>query len=231
MTTQVNSTVLGTLGNLSVTGNISANSYVGGSVNVTGNVLAARGNLGTLSVTGNITSTGSIIQNGVTGGIIPVGGIIMWSGNIVSIPTSWALCNGSNGTPDLRNRFIIGASADSGGQANTTVTGSTTKTGGTANAIVVSHTHTATVTDPGHSHTQVVSGYDTDTGNGGAKGTHPVGSIYAYNTSGVGLQQNSSKNTQPSTTGITVSNSTEGSSGTNANLPPYYALAFIMRIN
>ena len=39
----------------------------------------------------------------------PVGGIIMWSGTIAAIPTGWALCNGSNGTPDLRDRFVIGA--------------------------------------------------------------------------------------------------------------------------
>jgi len=40
---------------------------------------------------------------------IPVGGIIIWSGSIASIPTGWALCNGSSGTPDLRSKFIVGA--------------------------------------------------------------------------------------------------------------------------
>jgi hypothetical protein len=44
-----------------------------------------------------------------TNGIIPVGGIILWSGSIASIPTGWALCNGSNGTPNLMDKFIIGA--------------------------------------------------------------------------------------------------------------------------
>lgn len=38
---------------------------------------------------------------------VPSGGIIMWSGTLASIPTGWALCDGSNGTPDLRNRFIM----------------------------------------------------------------------------------------------------------------------------
>ena len=37
----------------------------------------------------------------------PVGVIVMWSGS--NIPTDWALCDGTNGTPDLRNRFIVGA--------------------------------------------------------------------------------------------------------------------------
>lgn len=95
------------------------------------------------------------------------------------------------------------------------------ETGGSKDAVVVAHTHTTTITDPGHSHTQVVSGYDTDTGNGGAKGTHPVGSIYPYNSSGVGLQQNSSKNTVVNTTGISAVADSTGVSGSNANLPPY----------
>jgi len=51
--------------------------------------------------------------DGLTGnGTIPVGGIIMWSGTIANIPSGYALCNGSNGTPDLRNRFIVGATSD-----------------------------------------------------------------------------------------------------------------------
>ena len=40
---------------------------------------------------------------------VPVGGVIMWSGAVNSIPQGWALCNGTNGTPDLRNRFLVGA--------------------------------------------------------------------------------------------------------------------------
>lgn len=43
---------------------------------------------------------------------IPVGTILSWSGSVDSIPTGWALCDGQNGTPDLRGRFIIGASDD-----------------------------------------------------------------------------------------------------------------------
>lgn len=65
------------------------------------------------------------------------GMIIMWSGQISTIPTGWALCNGSGGTPDLRDRFVVGATADDSGQAKTNITGSLTKTGGS-----VTHTHT-----------------------------------------------------------------------------------------
>ena len=79
-------------------------------------------------------------------------------------------------------------------------------TGGSADAIVVSHTHTATVTDPGHLHTI--------SANSGA-----------YNGSdtplGRGQQAASTQSTNTATTGISVSNTTEGVSGTNANLQPY----------
>ena len=143
------------------------------------------------------------------------GMIMMWSGTIATIPTGWVLCNGSNSTPDLRNRFVIGAHTDSAGVAYSTVTGSNTTSGGTKDASVVSHTHTATVSDPGHSHTLTNLATFSDTVSGG----------------GITIQTrtNSNNTTATATTGITVANSTEGSSGTNANLPPYYALAFIMK--
>lgn len=154
-------------------------------------------------------------------GVVPIGGIIMYKGAIAALPSGWAFCNGSNGTPDLRDKFIIGAAADSSGQANTTVTGSTTKDGGSANLIVPSHTHTPTVTDPGHFHNtrgtrQVQAGADNS------------GPFVTESSWGTGSSQYA---TQSVSTGITVGISTDGASATNANLPPYYALAFIMRIS
>jgi hypothetical protein len=138
--------------------------------------------------------------------------IMMWSGTIATIPTGWVLCNGSNSTPDLRNKFVIGAHTDSAGVAYSTVTGSNTQTGGTKDAIVVSHTHTATVTDPTHTH-----GNNTNALGAGASIAAPGGGF-------------TSPGQLPSaSTGISVANSTEGSSGTNQNLPPYYALAYIMK--
>lgn len=148
---------------------------------------------------------------------VPSGGIIMWSGSIATIPTGWLLCNGSSGTPDLRNRFVIGAYVDSSGVANTTVTGSNTQTGGSKDAIIVSHTHTASVTDPGHIH--------------GTAGSNQVGAGSGrFSAGGYPSDVMTTPNNMASAvTGITVSNSTIGSSGTNANLNPYYALAFIMK--
>ena len=137
---------------------------------------------------------------------VPAGGIIMWSGSVASIPSGWLLCNGASGTPDLRDRFVIGAGSTYGVAA----------TGGSADAIVVSHTHTATstVTDPGHNHT-----YSVVQTSGG-----PSGGTVSYTST-------ATVNTGNRTTGITVgtTNASAGASGTNANLPPYYALAFIMK--
>lgn len=75
---------------------------------------------------------------------IPRGVITMWSGSISSIPAGWFLCNGGNGTPDLRNKFVYGASAN----ADVGVTG------GSADAVVVSHNHSASSNSTGaHTHT------------------------------------------------------------------------------
>jgi microcystin-dependent protein len=139
----------------------------------------------------------------------PLGLIGMFEGLISNIPDGWVLCDGSNGTPDLRDKFIIGSSVDSGGESVTSITGVNTKTGGSKDAIVVEHTHG--ITDPGHSH----SYQNRDTAQDTSSGSNTRPRALMNQTTGF------------STTGITI-NST-GSSGTNANLPPYYALAFIMR--
>jgi hypothetical protein len=75
--------------------------------------------------------------------IIPAGVIMLWSGAVGAIPTGWLLCNGTSGTPDLRDRFVVGAGA----------TYAVGVAGGTADAIVVNHTHTFTGTTGGQSAT------------------------------------------------------------------------------
>ena len=67
---------------------------------------------------------------------IPIGGIILWSGSIVSIPLNWSLCNGSNGTPNLTDRFIIGA----GNTYSVGITGGSSSMTLTNNELP-SHTH------------------------------------------------------------------------------------------
>jgi hypothetical protein len=188
------------------------NFTVGGNLTVTG---TATGATPTVSDDSTKFATTAFVRD-----IIPSGVIVMWSGTIATIPTGWFLCDGSNSTPDLRNRFIIAANADDAGAAKTAVTGSATQSGGTKDAIVVSHTHTATVTDPGHTHT---STFDVWRGSNGSNVSAAWGGGDRRDATNVVGTSNSR------VTSITVANSTEGSSGTNQNLPPYYALAFIMK--
>jgi hypothetical protein len=141
-----------------------------------------------------------ILQNAPTvSGNIPSGLIAIWSGSIGSIPSGWVICDGTNSTPDLRNSFILGA-------GNTYSVG---QTGGSTDAIVVSHTHT--VTDPGHFHN-----FNNE--------PNTVG-VTSFAGTGSGTPQTAS--TLTATTGITLQ--TAGTSGSGANMPPYYALAFIMK--
>ena len=100
-----------------------------------------------LALTGNIKQADLISTfNTQAGfGMVPSGGIIMWSGAIASIPAGWYLCNGSNGTPDLRNQFIVCADADVGGVAESTISGSAAKSGGSTTISITqmpSHNHT-----------------------------------------------------------------------------------------
>ena len=154
--------------------------------------------------TTQIATTAFALANG-----IPSGAILLWSGSIGSIPSGWVLCDGTNSTPDLRNRFIVGAGS----------TYAVNATGGNADATLPSHTHTATssVVDPGHQHVIDVAG------NGS-----PAGSYIGAN---VQFLNNNTVNSRSAVTGISVTttNSTEGASATNANLPPYFALAYIMK--
>ena len=142
---------------------------------------------------------------------IPVGGIIMWSGSTANIPSGWKLCNGNNGTPNLSGRFIVGAAG------STYVVGAS---GGSATASLVDHRHIY----PMSNEPQYVWTLDNFRGpllssSGYAHGgyTHIY---YAYNTSAP------KKNT-----GLEYSNTNSivVPDDNTANLPPYYALAFIMR--
>ena len=183
---------------------------------------------------------------GETGGGAPVGQIVAWSGSAGSLPDGYFLCDGSaisrttyaalfavvgtthgsgNGSttfniPDLRDRFVVGASNSTG---DTTYPGvSPGATGGNANAVVVTHDHdadaTSNVSDPGHRHSSRGFGTDDD---GGDQHT--------------GSGNNSVRNNaiEDATTGINVATNididNEGESGTNKNLPPYYALAYIIQ--
>jgi len=143
------------------------------------------------------------------------GMIIIWSGSIGSIPTGWLICDGTNSTPDLRNRFIIGAGS----------TYPVNATGGSADAIVVSHTHVVAIQtgDNNQNHVHAMTKYvgvNAATGTayvGDDSGTGPAGTI------------NTGENNVNHTHAVNGSTNSAGVSGTNANLPPYYALCYIMK--
>jgi len=153
---------------------------------------------------------------------IPAGGILLWSGSIGSIPAGYVLCNGSNGTPDLRDRFVVGAGS----------TYSVDATGGSANAIVVTHTHTfseTTSTIANHNHLSYVC-------DDSATPFYNATAVSGLGTGGVNQGSGEARNYTSTTSDAgthshTVSGTTAsaGTSGTNANLPPYYALCYIMK--
>jgi hypothetical protein len=138
---------------------------------------------------------------GATWGGIPIGTISMWSGTVDTVPVNWSVCDGQNGTPDLRDRFVIGAGGAYAVGA----------TGGSADAVVVAHGHT--LNDPGHTHTLTALGPNIGGGGSGLVGgpNFPPPSIDA------------------ATTGITIAEA--GVSGVGANLPPYYSLLYIIKVS
>jgi microcystin-dependent protein len=158
---------------------------------------------------GGTTYSASVTQVVSLASSIPSGGIILWSGAANAIPSGWLLCDGNNSTPNLVDRFVVGAG---------TVSPAVGTTGGSKDAIVVSHSHTAT--DSGHAHAMI--------GVGSARGKQSA-LLGVLDSSLFSSTTNSNKgNSQIGAANITVA--AAGQSGTNANLPPYYALCYIMKV-
>ena len=198
------------------------------------------GSAGSTGAQGAVGAQGAQGTTGTTGSTgIPSGFIGIWSGSSASIPTGWYLCDGNNGTPDLRNRFVVGASDSVGDNTYPGLSPNSTP-GGSADAILVSHTHNL----QNHVH-----GFSASTNN---QGSHTHNLLYNHGAFGgsSGAVTPRSGNT-PVTPGITGRVSTEGGhthtvsgntgtpstnttdtlgeSATNKNLPPYYALCYIMK--
>jgi hypothetical protein len=160
--------------------------------------------------------------------MFPLGSVIRLYGSVITIAAGWALCDGTNGTPDLRDRFVVGAGNNYNPGA----------TGGSKDAVVVSHSHG--VNESAHTHGPVAptSGYWTGVPafvgqmpagfNFSAGSRSPDGDldgsrvVTGYDKNSVAVVLTSVK------TNLSVENF--GVSGTNANLPPYYALCFIMKV-
>ncbi len=89
----------------------------------------------------NTLTVGTIVST--VGGAFVQGMIVAWSGSVANIPTGFVLCDGNNNTPDLRDRFIIGANDVAAGSSYPGV--GIGSTGGSKDAVVVEHKHTTTV--------------------------------------------------------------------------------------
>ena len=181
---------------------------------------------------------------------IPIGGIIMWSGAGVTLPSNWKLCDGTtyNGvtTPDLRGRFVL-SSGQGSGLTNRTTGG----TGGSETVTLTeaqmpshshnvsattdskgSHNHTVTVTDPGHYHQQN-SNSGPNNRNGGpwwGSATSGGGPVLYTESERTGISVSLAENGNHTHT-ITVTESSKGSGQAHENMPPFYVLAFIMRVS
>lgn len=125
---------------------------------------------------------------GFSGGV-PSGCILIWSGAAADVPSGWALCDGTNGTPDLRGRFVLGA----GGTYNPGAQGGSEEVALTVEQM------------PSHGH-RYVSGVTT---------THKVSTTTSGSTL-MGIAYETTDNT--------------GGGAPHANMPPYYALAYIMKL-
>ena len=155
-----------------------------------------------LTVAGNLTVQGSF-------NYLPTGSIIAYNQTIA--PTGWAICNGSQGTPDLRGRFIFG----NGGSRGMNSTGGA-ETVTLTEAQLPSHTHTANVNDPGHQHHMIE----------GMGIVHGGRQWYARDGGWGGANPRTNK----TTTGITVGISYTGSNHPHENMPPFYVLTYIMKL-
>ena len=188
-----------------------------------------------------VTATPSQINSG-----FPVGFIGMWSGSIVTIPSGWGLCDGTSGRPDLRDRFIVGAgntySIGSTGGANTvglsvgnlpshshTFSGLVTVVEAGAHNhsayadTVGNHAHTLSLTAPFSSGGIISPGTITDGSAGGSTTTAAAGAhSHAITVVGVGNHNH--------TASVSGTNSSVGSGEAHENRPPYFALAFIIKL-
>ena len=135
----------------------------------------------------------------------PYGTIAMWYGAVDAVPNGWHLCDGAGGTPDLRDRFIVGAGNSyakgaSGGEAS--------------HALIVAEIPGHTHAEPSHTHNIPLYGGANSTGTVVRVGQLETGVWGTAVTAGSGTGQSGSS----------------GGGGTHENRPPYYALAYIMKV-
>lgn len=182
-------------------------------------------------------------------GLVPIGGIVIWSGSLVSIPAGWQLCDGSGGTPNLQDKFIVGSgstysSGDSGGAASANLQHSHTLTSPTTSSYLHAHTNSATSTDGAHAHGVGTAGQPSGTDRPLTPTAPPtvargvIGGGHTHTVSGTTASDGAHSHSVPDTSDSTSHSHTitglgtaNGLSTTQSLLPPYYALAYIMRMS
>ena len=206
-----------------------------GEVGVTGDKgqkgeIGATGGSGGTGNDGNDGNDGDKGQKGEVGSAgstgIPSGFIGIWSGAANAIPSGWYLCDGNNGTPNLKGKFVVGYDNNDGDF-------DVNDTGGSKDAVIVQHNHSVTdpthghsINDPGHQHNTSVTNTKLFPSNGqtsisyGGPGGYPA-TVFTMDNATTGIAVNAGG------TGISINNN--GVSGTGKNLPPYYALCYIMK--
>jgi microcystin-dependent protein len=206
---------------------------------VNGTFKAGNTTVGTISGT-TATYTGNVTGNKFVGdGTVPCGTVVMWYGNVNAIPAGWVLCDGTNSTPDLRGRFVVGYDDRATNPNNQIWDTAYHKTiGGKPNGIGGEVKHTLTIAElPKHQHT-VGSGDGATISDGshshylstrsiGTSGTtttiDEIQGIGSYN----GYDTYSSTHTHTGTTG----NGTTGglNNQPHENRPPFKVMVYIMR--
>lgn len=194
-------------------------------------------------------ATTEFVQNALVGKFeIPTGMILLWSGSSASIPTGWVLCDGANGTPDLRSKFIMGSGSDTypDGAARPTVAGGSanvvgnTSSGGNHNHGASTGNHSLTEAQmPKHFHLMVGPNAVTrPQTNGGTVGIYGGGTpndpAWAYGTysTGGGAGSGSANTGTGNGTGHNHSIGNSGSHTHSINIafkPSYIALCYIMK--
>jgi len=172
----------------------------------------------------------------------PSGGILMWYGNLAFIPSGWLLCDGSAGTPDLRDRFVVGA----GSSYNVNATGGSNTVTLTVSQMAA-HNHPVTAsTGPAGTHNHPASTGTTPSHTHGWSGRIPLrtgpsapytsGPTYSVGGNGSVNPANPHSHPMPNSGSggshshpISVSYGNTGGGDAHENRPPYYALVFIMK--
>ncbi|MFN8438005.1 MAG: hypothetical protein U0V72_10210 [Cytophagales bacterium] len=186
-------------------------------------------------------------------GAVPAGTIVMWSGSVTALPKGWALCDGTNGTPNLKGRFVVGYDPTDTDYNTLQKTGpSFTDADGTSDGTntqdakqvkllasqsgLPSHTHGTTITDTGHVH--FVAGVSSSGSSQQLRVTNANVSInngYVGIPYGIGTISNGNDvkalNSKTNISLLVNSNIALNATSTFENRPPYYVLAYIIKLD